>query len=94
MWALFRIGFPALLLLFERQEQTAEPKATSWYGERWLALWYPLEPTREPARSVQRHSSHLRVARHGIFGVLPLARAVINGTLAPAHEFAWQLATI
>jgi hypothetical protein len=34
------------------------------------------------------------VARHGIFGVLPLARAVINGTLAPAHEFAWQLATI
>jgi hypothetical protein len=73
LWALFRIGFPALLLLFERQEQTAEPKATSWYGERWLVLWYPLEPTREPARSVQRHSSHCawRATEFSVFFRLP-----------------------
>ncbi len=96
LWAVFRIGFLAVLHLFDRREHAAEMRAASWYSERWLALWHPLdEPTNSLAGTLGAAPLITpRVARDGIFGVIPFAGAVINGILArAADQFTWRLVT-
>jgi hypothetical protein len=96
VWALARVLVPIILCALTARERRAETRAAAWYGDRWLALWHPLdEPINSLAGTVgEAPQIAPRVAQDGIFGVVPLAGPIVNRLLArAADQFAWRLIT-